>query len=268
MLYTIGDIAKMLGISTEGLRYYEECGIVTPKKRKGSSYRYYDTWDLHLLVSARSYRSLGFSLQETAEIINSNQPMDISGMLDAREKELEEAILLNLNLLKRSAQIRTMFQEYQSMDFRYRIENSPGFYSINILDEYSLKNSLTSLALSHEWITKIPFVFSCIFLAKDELEKGGDRFRVGLGIDEKFAPFLKVKEDDNVSYFPPRRSVYTTLPASSDTIFSSANLSKALDYISSEGLKLADDAFLMIFNIHLEKENHQSAHCVWLPIED
>lgn len=268
MLYTIGDIAKLLGITTEGLRYYEECGIVTPKKREGSSYRYYDTWDLHLLVSARSYRSLGFSLHETAEIINSNKPQDISVMLDAREKELKEAILLNLNLLTRIDQIRTMFQEYQSMDFRYRIENSPGFYCINIQDEYTLKNSLSSLALSHEWITKIPFVFSCIFLAKDELEKGGDKFRVGLGVDEKFANFLKVKEDDNVRYFPSRRSVYTSLPSSSDIVFSSANLSDALAYIDSQGLKLADDAFLMVFNIHLEKENHQSANCVWLPIED
>jgi len=268
MLYTIGDIAKMLGISTEGLRYYEECGIITPKKRKGSTYRYYDTWDLHLLVSARSYRSLGFSLQETAEIINSNQPIDISGMLDAREKELEEAILLNLNLLKRSAQIRTMFQEYQSMDFRYRIENSPGFYSINIQDEYSLKNSLTSLALSHEWITKIPFVFSCIFLTKDTLEKGGNKFHVGLGIDEKFAQFLKIKEDDSISYFPPRRSVYTTLKSRSDVVFSSAHLSGAMDYIDTQGLKLADDAFLMVFNIHQANGFRKSAHCVWLPIED
>lgn len=268
MLYKIGDIAKMLGLTPEGLRFYEECGIVTPKKITGSSYRYYDTWDLHLLVSARSYRSLGFSLQEIADIINSNQPLDISAMLNAREKELEESLLLSLNLLKRSTQLRTLFQEYQSMDYRYRIENSPGFYFVNIQDEYSLKNSLTSLSLSYEWITKIPFVFSCIFLAKDELEKGGDKFQVGLGIDEKFAQFLKVKEDDKVNYFPPRRSVYTTLPASSELIFSSANLSEALSYIHTHRLKLAGDVFLMVFNIHQEKETRKCAHCVWLPIED
>jgi len=268
MLYKIGDIAKMLGLSTEGLRYYEKCGIVTPKKLEGSSYRYYDTWDLHILVSARSYRSLGFSLQEIAEIINSNKSMDTSAMLDIREKELEETILLSMNLIKRSGQMRTLLDEYQSMEFRYRIENSPGFYCIKIQDKYSLKNSFASLSLSHEWIKKSPFVFSCFFLPKEELAKGGDKFTAGLGIDEKYADFLKVKPNDNVKYIPPRRCVYTILPDSSDAIFSPANLSEAMAYIHSQGLKLVDDAFTMAFNLHREDEIRKDVLRVWLPIED
>ena len=268
MLYKIGDIAKLLGITAEGLRYYVECGIVTPKKVDGSSYRYYDTWDLHLLISARSYRSLGFSLQEVTDIINANESVDITSMLDAREKELEEAILLNMNLLKRSAQIRTMFQEYHCMDFRYRIENSPGFFCINIQEEYKIKNSLASLTLSNEWISKIPFVFSCILLDKEDLEKGGDTFSAGLAIDEKYANFLKIKQDDNVRYFPPRRCVYTTLPASSDIIFSPTHLSGAMKYLDSQGLNLADDVFIMAFNIHREAGIYKDVHYVWLPIVD
>lgn len=268
MLHKIGDIAKMMGISTEGLRYYEECGIVTPKKRAGSSCRYYDTWDIHILVSARTYRSLGFSLQEISAIINHRKSMDIPAMLDAKEKELEEAILFNLNLLKRNAQMRTMFQEYQTMEYRYRIENSPGIYRISTQDEFSLITTPSACSLAHQWISKAPFVFTCCLLPKEELEKGGDKFSVGFGIDEKYADYLKVEQDDFVRYFPPRRCVYTTLPSSSDIIFSCTNLSGAMAYIHSQGLKLADDALSLVFNFHREGETYKDVHRVWLPIDD
>jgi len=268
MLYKIGDVAQLLGISTEGLRYYEECGIVTPKKREGSSFRYYDAWDIHILVSARSFRSLGFSLKEISDIINSKESMDIPAMLDAKEKELEETILLNQNLLKRNAQIRTMFREYHSMEYQYRIENSPGIYWITTQDEYSLITSPAVCSLAHQWIIKAPFVFTCILLPKEELEKGGDKFSVGFGIDEKFADYLKIEQNDAVSYFPPRRCVVTTIPSSSDIIFSPAHLSGAMAYIHSQGLKLADDAFSMVFNFHKEGPTFKDVHCVWLPIAD
>jgi len=268
MLYKIGDIAQLLGISTEGLRYYEECGIITPKKREGSSCRYYDTWDIHILVSARSYRSLGFSLQEISDIINSKGSMDIPAMLDAKEKELEEAILCNLNLIIKNAQIKTMFQEYQTMEDRYRIENSPGIYRISTQDEYTLITSPATSSLAHQWIGKAPFVFTCILLPKEELEKCGGKFSVGFGIDEKYADYLKVEQDDYVRYFPPRRCVYTTIQSSSDIIFSSAKLAGAMAYIHSQGLKLADDALSLVFNFHKKGEIYRNVHRVWLPIDD
>ncbi|MBR3375918.1 MAG: MerR family transcriptional regulator, partial [Firmicutes bacterium] len=45
MQYKIGDVARILGISTDLLRYYEKKGVVTPTKDKQNDYRYYDAWD-------------------------------------------------------------------------------------------------------------------------------------------------------------------------------------------------------------------------------
>ena len=43
MRYKIGDVAKILGISTDLIRYYEKKGVVSPEKGQHNSYRYYDT---------------------------------------------------------------------------------------------------------------------------------------------------------------------------------------------------------------------------------
>lgn len=47
--YRISDVAKLLGITTEAIRYYEDQGIITPTKSEKSGYRYYCVWDLHAI---------------------------------------------------------------------------------------------------------------------------------------------------------------------------------------------------------------------------
>ena len=44
MKYKIGDVARILGISTDLLRYYEKKGVVRPVKDKANDYRYYEAW--------------------------------------------------------------------------------------------------------------------------------------------------------------------------------------------------------------------------------
>ncbi len=39
--YSIGTIAKLLGISSETLRYYESKNVIQPKRDPDTGYRYY-----------------------------------------------------------------------------------------------------------------------------------------------------------------------------------------------------------------------------------
>ena len=45
--YTIGELAKILGITAETIRYYERKNIIQPLHNEESGYRYYTAWDLH-----------------------------------------------------------------------------------------------------------------------------------------------------------------------------------------------------------------------------
>ena len=51
--YSIGTIAKLLGISSETLRYYESKNVIQPKRDPDTGYRYYTAWDLHMLLQAK-----------------------------------------------------------------------------------------------------------------------------------------------------------------------------------------------------------------------
>ena len=41
-MYKIGEAARLLGLSTEALRYYERKGLIVPHKDSISNYRYFD----------------------------------------------------------------------------------------------------------------------------------------------------------------------------------------------------------------------------------
>ncbi len=57
-MYTIGEIAKIIGISRDKLRYYEEKGIIEPNQDDSNQYRKYTYEDILAILSIDFYRSL------------------------------------------------------------------------------------------------------------------------------------------------------------------------------------------------------------------
>ena len=61
--YKIGEISKLYNIGADSLRYYEEAGILKPR-RDENGYRMYSINDIRTLNILRELRSIGFSLNE------------------------------------------------------------------------------------------------------------------------------------------------------------------------------------------------------------
>ena len=86
MQYKIGDVARILGISTDLLRYYEKKGVVTPTKDKQNDYRYYDTWDINFLIDCLWYKNFGFGIDQVATIVSKSSYEDIISMMEDKEE--------------------------------------------------------------------------------------------------------------------------------------------------------------------------------------
>ena len=99
--YTIGELAKILGITAETIRYYERKEIIAPIHDQETGYRYYTTWDLHMLIRARCYLGFGLSIEETAGILQSKSLEEIDELLEKQEQIIEKNIIYQMNLLKK-----------------------------------------------------------------------------------------------------------------------------------------------------------------------
>ncbi|MEV1074645.1 MerR family transcriptional regulator [Micromonospora parva] len=70
MAYTVGQVAKVAGVTVRTLHHYDEIGLLSPSGRTSAGYRRYDDADLQRLQLVLYYRELGFPLEEITAIID------------------------------------------------------------------------------------------------------------------------------------------------------------------------------------------------------
>lgn len=85
----ISDVAKITGLTSKAIRFYEEKGLVTPPMRSENGYRTYTQQHLNELTLLRQARQVGFNLEESGELVNLfNDPQRHSA--DVKRRTLEK----------------------------------------------------------------------------------------------------------------------------------------------------------------------------------
>ncbi len=72
MVYTVQQLARMAGISTRTLHYYDEIGLLEPSSIRENGYRSYEDQELIKLQQILFFRELEFPLDEIKRMINSS----------------------------------------------------------------------------------------------------------------------------------------------------------------------------------------------------
>lgn len=65
----ISQAAQACGLSSKTIRYYEEIGLVVPKRQGGNDYRVYSAVDIAQLSFLQRARAVGFGLDECRELL-------------------------------------------------------------------------------------------------------------------------------------------------------------------------------------------------------
>ncbi len=71
---TIGDVARLAGITVRTLHHYDDIGLLTPTERRPNGYRGYTDRDISRLQQILAYRELNLGLDEIARMLN--EPSD------------------------------------------------------------------------------------------------------------------------------------------------------------------------------------------------
>jgi len=102
--YHIGDIARLLGLTADTLRYYEKIGLLPRVSRNGSGLRSYTERDVSRLRFIQRAQKMGFSLAEIAQLLamrdNPQRARESVRKLTAAKFDEVEARLQELTLLR------------------------------------------------------------------------------------------------------------------------------------------------------------------------
>lgn len=103
MEYSINKLAKMAGVSTRTLRYYDEIKLLRPARISSNGYRVYGKKEVDLLQQILFYRELGVPLDEIKNIVESEDYDAIGALqyhLSALKTKKEQIEMLIRNVEK------------------------------------------------------------------------------------------------------------------------------------------------------------------------
>lgn len=136
---SIGQVAKLTGVSIRTLQYYDEIGLLKPSKLTAAGYRMYDDNTLQILQQILFFKELGFPLKEIKEIFEKPDFDRIAAF-----KKQKELFLLKRDRLDRLIQLLKRLEKgEQCMSFK---EFDLSDY-INALEDF--KSNQTETVIQH-----------------------------------------------------------------------------------------------------------------------
>lgn len=107
MKYKTSDLAKLAGISTRTLRYYDQIGLLKPKRDFDSNYRFYESSDVDALQQILLFKEMGLKLQEIKKMMKMIDKKEWCAMLhhhlatlQARKIQIDQLITNVENTIK------------------------------------------------------------------------------------------------------------------------------------------------------------------------
>lgn len=92
MRLTVGEIADVLGVTKENVRYYVREGLITPRKNAENNYWEYSTDDAMAISDILFYRDMNVSIGNIRRIFNGLDVTEIGSVIDETAAEVRAKI--------------------------------------------------------------------------------------------------------------------------------------------------------------------------------
>lgn len=128
--YLIGDVANLMGLSRDTLRYYEKRGILS-SQRGENGYRYYTDQDISRLISILYQRKMDIGLRDMETLwASENSIDDLTAIMDSRLKEEDQTIRLHQQNIARLQLTKTDCEDIRRNLGQISLQDFPSAYII------------------------------------------------------------------------------------------------------------------------------------------
>ncbi|WP_125143552.1 MerR family transcriptional regulator [Clostridium transplantifaecale] len=265
MTFQIGKIAKLLGMSSEGLRLYERIGILNPRRGKSNTtYRTYEHLDFTALIRARGYHYAGFSSKEIAALINAKQLQDVIAGYEAREKELEHEIWLKGLILENIRELKELTVKAEQNLGEITVCTQPAIYRFPFMKNGEFLLRANQEKAFRQWVSFTPIVFISQSNEWDKLMSGSGQITAALGVFEEQAERLKL-DLQWASYYPSSRALYSIVQEQGDDFQPLSCLRPLMEYTNRNRIQVIGDPVSRTFLSMNKSETYTRYREVWLP---
>ncbi|WP_036554381.1 MerR family transcriptional regulator [Nocardiopsis sp. CNT312] len=117
----IGEVAERTGLSLRTIRYYGEVGLVAPSARSQGGFRLYTASDVDRLQLIKRMKPLGFSLEETRDLLAAVDGLESAGTSKDERRALAERLdRFEADIAERCAALRRQLEMAEEFGERLR----------------------------------------------------------------------------------------------------------------------------------------------------
>lgn len=266
-IYTVGEVAKLLGVTRDTVRYYDKQGIVSVRKNE-KGYRFYSREDVVALFYVMNLKQIKMSLPEIQFILN--------------ESSLEESISLVLkqedmlrNEIKKIADCLGVIRDYRSgLEMarqycnRFEVEQSPiiiykeiegdNMYEVFDLMNKTFSNHMNVLTF---FIEKDDF----LLYGTEEFNKAKTNFTSVISMIPKKGEFdLDLIKEKGFSVFSQERCVHAVFDSYVNTSYE--NMIRIRDSVLSSGYEIVSNIVWRSISLRNLPDKIHDYHEIWIPI--
>lgn len=260
--YHTSDLIKFFGVPRDTLRFYEEKGLLNPKKNSENNYRNYDMYNIYNLMIIDFYKKRGMTINQIQDLLKKSDVQDIQNLLEIKRNELVKIIYDAQCMLKRIEETQEFSRELESNFNIFAVKPLP-LYRINgeisdfiAVEEYenvkdimhSNNNDMLSQIMRY-----ITFNKSCVTDTK--------MFVVDV---------VELKEESG-TYLQYPKCLYTVAeeiqPKDEQEDLMGRMHRLSAQYADAHGLRLLGEAFAMIRLITYEESKTKAYIEIYIPFE-
>lgn len=264
----VSDVARLLRLSSDSIRFYEKRGIIHPRREGDNQYRFFHLEDIRRLYDCKIFQNIGFTITEIEAITNTKTPEEISEMLMELQKKVHGEIARQNTALHKIKRLLESIGLVNTMQGKYLIQMSPHikmyFYaSNNHFDSDSVADP------GFQTVMDYYNLFDCSVVIKKEYAFSPDvdeRGTFGFSINMDMIRQWDVPLDNPQLEIPSKTCVYTAFI--SDGILSAEDLSGAFAWMKRRNLQLSDDIFCIMRRLSFDYGVDRRYYEMWLPIEE
>lgn len=260
-VYHTKDIFKNLGLTRETLRYYEEIGLISPKRGQYSKYREFDLYDMSRLMSIDFYKKRGFST------------IEIKTLLDAEPKEYSEVIERQICSLQTQIEHLSKMQKRlkETQDFYKYFSEKTGNFEIREFPLYYVAERFPSVASINEYRDK---VLRFLNLEDEDILSNMVRAlsfdETGYKSSEMYVVKLaeKIGNQKHMVYLEHGKCLYTTLLAdNSDASILEKMFSACHEWAEQNQEKFCGIVYIFIRMAMLSGQGDKHFYEIWVPLK-
>lgn len=251
-----------LGMSRDTLRFYEEKGLLNPKKNDENNYRNYDIFDVYTIMIIDFYKKRGMKINQIKALLKESDISELQNLLKDKKNELESMIYNQQCMLKRIE---------ETQEFSKGIKDNLNIFTVKPLPLYIVNGEVSDFIAVEEYENVLDVINSTNSDMLSQIMRYISFNENGVISTKMFIVETTKEKKEHNYYLQYPKCLYTIVeevqPQNEQINIMDRMHKVSYEYANTHGLKLIGEAFAIIRLVTCKTNKIHSYMEIFIPFE-